>query len=112
MIISVPKETKEKEIGGHLTTLMSNRVNVEEEVMNADLVVDSVLIPGAKSPKLLSRSLVKLTKPEAAIIDISIDQGECAETSRPTSHHHPIYVDLRAHQRNAFLRPGDDRQRG
>jgi len=80
-------------LGGHLTTLMSNRANVEEEVVDADLVVGSVLIPGAKSPKLLSRSLVQLMEPGAAIIDISIDQGGCAEISRPTSHHHPIYVE-------------------
>jgi alanine dehydrogenase len=80
-------------LGGHVTTLMSNRANVEEEVVDADLVIGSVLIPGAKTPKLLPRSLVKLMKPGAAIVDISIDQGGCAETSRPTAHHHPIYVE-------------------
>ncbi len=80
-------------MGGHVTTLMSNRANVEEEVVDADLVIGAVLIPGAKAPKLLSRSLVKLMKPGAAIVDISIDQGGCAETSRPTTHHHPIYVE-------------------
>ena len=80
-------------LGGHVTTLMSNRANVEEEVVDADLVIGSVLIPGAKTPKLLSRSLVKLMKPGAAIIDISIDQGGCADTSRPTTHHHPIYTE-------------------
>lgn len=80
-------------LGGHVTTLMSNRGNIEEEVVDADLVIGSVLIPGAKTPKLLSRKLVKLMKPGAAIVDISIDQGGCAETSRPTTHHHPIYVE-------------------
>lgn len=79
-------------LGGHVTTLMSNRANVEEEVVDADLVIGSVLIPGAKTPKLLPRSLVKLMKPGAAIVDISIDQGGCVETSRPTTHQHPIYV--------------------
>ncbi len=80
-------------MGGHVTTLMSNRANVEEEVVDADLAIGAVLIPGAKAPKLLSRSLVKLMKPGAAIVDISIDQGGCAETSHPTTHHHPIYVE-------------------
>jgi alanine dehydrogenase len=80
-------------LGGHLTTLMSNRANVEEEVTEADLVIGSVLIPGAKAPKLIPRSLVKRMKPGSAIVDISIDQGGCAETSRPTTHLEPIYVD-------------------
>jgi alanine dehydrogenase len=80
-------------LGGHLTTLMSNRANVEEEVVDADLVIGSVLIPGAQAPKLISRSLVKRMKPGAAFVDISIDQGGCAETSRPTNHRAPIYIE-------------------
>jgi len=80
-------------LGGRLTTLMSNRANVEEEVVDADLVIGSVLIPGAQAPKLISRSLVKRMKPGAAFVDISIDQGGCAETSRPTNHHAPIYIE-------------------
>jgi len=80
-------------VGGHVTTLMSNRANIEEEVADADLVIGAVLIPGAKAPKLVSRNRVKLMKPGAALVDISIDQGGCAETSRPTTHREPIYVD-------------------
>jgi alanine dehydrogenase len=80
-------------LGGHVTTLMSNRANVEEEVVDADLVIGSVLIPGAKAPKLISRSLVQRMKPGSAFVDISIDQGGCAETSRPTTHRQPIYVE-------------------
>jgi alanine dehydrogenase len=80
-------------LGGHVTTLMSNRANVEEEVVDADLVIGSVLIPGAKAPKLISRSLVQRMKPGSAFVDISIDQGGCAETSRPTTHLQPIYVE-------------------
>src|ERR687892_387278 len=80
-------------LGGHVTTLMSNRANVEEEVVDADLVIGSVLIPGAKAPKLIPRSLVKLMKPGAAFVDVAIDQGGCAETSRPTTHRQPIYVE-------------------
>jgi alanine dehydrogenase len=79
-------------LGGHVTTVMSNRANVEEEVTKADLVVGTVLIPGAKAPKLLSRALVRNMQPGSAVVDVSIDQGGCAETSRPTSHHDPIYV--------------------
>lgn len=80
-------------LGGHVTTLMSNRANIEEEVVDADLVIGAVLIPGAKAPKLISRSIVKRMKPGAAIVDISIDQGGCAETSRPTTHLQPIYIE-------------------
>jgi alanine dehydrogenase len=80
-------------LGGHVTTLMSNRANVEEEVVDADLVIGSVLIPGAQAPKLIPRALVKRMKPGAAFVDISIDQGGCAETSRPSNHRTPIYVE-------------------
>jgi alanine dehydrogenase len=80
-------------LGGQLTTLMSNRANLEEEVIEADLVIGSVLIPGAQAPKLISRALVRRMKGGAAFIDIAIDQGGCAETSRPTTHREPIYVD-------------------
>ncbi len=80
-------------LGGHVTTLMSNRANLEEAVTDADLVIGSVLIPGAQAPKLISRALAKRMKPGAAFVDIAIDQGGCAETSRPTTHDNPIYVD-------------------
>ncbi len=79
-------------LGGHVTTVMSNRANIEEEVVAADLVVGAVLIPGARSPRLLSRTLVGAMKPGAAFVDLSIDQGGCAETSRPTTHARPTYV--------------------
>jgi alanine dehydrogenase len=80
-------------LGGHVTTLMSNRANLEEELVDADLVIGSVLIPGAQAPKLIPRPLVKRMKSGAAFVDISIDQGGCAETSRPTNHRDPIYVE-------------------
>jgi alanine dehydrogenase len=79
-------------LGGHVTTVMSNPANIEEEVTTADLVIGAVLIPGAKTPKLITRKLLRGMKPGAAFVDIAIDQGGCAETSRPTSHHDPIYV--------------------
>ncbi len=80
-------------LGGHVTTVMSNRANIEEEVSGADLVVGTVLVPGARTPKLIPRSLLKMMKPGAALVDVSIDQGGCAETSRPTTHHSPIYLE-------------------
>jgi len=80
-------------LGGHVTTLMSNRANVEEAALGADLVIGSVLIPGAQAPKLIPRSLAKRMKPGAAFVDIAIDQGGCAETSHPTTHHEPIYLE-------------------
>jgi alanine dehydrogenase len=80
-------------LGGHVTTVMSNRANIEEEALDADLVIGTVLIPGALAPKLLPRSLVRAMRRGAALVDISIDQGGCAETSRPTTHADPTYVD-------------------
>jgi alanine dehydrogenase len=80
-------------LGGHVTTVMSNRANIEEEVVAADLVIGSVLIPGARAPRLLPRSLVAAMRPGAALVDIAIDQGGCAETSRPTTHDQPTYVE-------------------
>jgi alanine dehydrogenase len=71
---------------------MSNHVNIAEEVRGADLVIGSVLIAGAKAPRLVSRRLVRSMRPGSAIVDISIDQGGCIETSRPTTHRRPIYV--------------------
>ena len=78
-------------LGGHVTTVMSNRANIEEEVTAADLVISSVLVPGARTPKLLTQSLFQNMRAGAAFVDISIDQGGSAETSRPTTHHDPIY---------------------
>ena len=80
-------------LGGHVTTVMSNRANIEEEVIDADLVVGCVLIPGAKAPRLVPRTLVRAMRDGSAVVDVSIDQGGCIETARPTSHHDPIYVD-------------------
>ncbi len=75
------------------TTLMSNHSNIEESVAGADLVIGSVLIPGARAPKLITRRMLAAMKPGAAFVDISIDQGGCAETSRPTTHNEPIYIE-------------------
>jgi len=79
-------------LGGHITTVMSNHANIEEEVLGADLVVGAVLIAGAKAPHLVSRKIVRGMRRGAAIVDISIDQGGCVETSRPTTLDDPTYV--------------------
>jgi alanine dehydrogenase len=77
---------------GRILTLMSNRQTVEELVLSADLVIGSVLIPGAKAPRLVTKEHVKAMKPGAVLVDISIDQGGCFETSHVTTHSDPTYV--------------------
>ena len=57
----------------------------------ADLLIGAVLVPGAKAPKLITREMLKTMRPGSVLVDVSIDQGGCAETSRPTIHSHPIY---------------------
>ena len=75
------------------STLMSNQVNIEDSVARSDLVIGSVLIPGAKAPKLVTREMIKRMKPGSVVVDIAIDQGGCFETSRPTSHEKPTYIE-------------------
>ena len=79
-------------LGGRVTTLMSNRVTLEEEVINADLVIGTVLVAGARAPRLVTRAMVARMKRGAALVDLSIDQGGLSETSRPTNHRRPIYI--------------------
>ena len=81
------------QFGAQLHTLFSTMENIEREVIAADLVIGAVLIPGAAAPKLVSRALVRAMKPGAVVVDISIDQGDCFETSRPTTHAAPTYVE-------------------
>lgn len=76
-----------------VTTLASNSSNIEESVSLADLVIGSVLIPGARTPKLITRDILARMKPGSAFVDIAIDQGGCAETSRPTTHDNPIFME-------------------
>jgi alanine dehydrogenase len=76
---------------GAVTTVMSNRANIEEQIVTADLVITSVLIPGAKAPELISSGLIRRMRPGSTIVDVAIDQGGCCETSRPTTHDDPIF---------------------
>ncbi|MCS6943948.1 MAG: alanine dehydrogenase [Sutterellaceae bacterium] len=77
---------------GRAITLFSNRDNIEREVLRADLVISGLLIPGAATPKLITREMVANMKPGAVLVDVAIDQGGSAETSRPTTHAEPTYV--------------------
>ena len=82
----------ESEFGARVVTVYSSRDAIEQHVLSADLVIGAVLVPGAAAPRLVSRALLARMKPGAALVDISIDQGGCFETSRPTTHADPTYV--------------------
>jgi alanine dehydrogenase len=77
---------------GHLQTVASNSYEVERAVIDADLVIGAVLVPGAKAPMLVSNDLVSRMKPGSVLVDISIDQGGCFEDSHPTTHAAPTYL--------------------
>jgi len=76
---------------GHCQTVTSNAYEIERAVLDADLVIGAVLVPGAKAPTLISNELVSRMKPGSVLVDISIDQGGCFEDSRPTTHAEPTY---------------------
>jgi alanine dehydrogenase len=76
---------------GRVQTVASNAYEIERAVLDADLVIGAVLVPGAKAPKLVSNDLVARMKPGSVLVDISIDQGGCFEDSRPTTHDDPTY---------------------
>jgi alanine dehydrogenase len=79
-------------LGGRVHTLASSRMNIARAVEKADLVIGSVLIPGARAPKLVTREMVETMQPGTVMVDVAIDQGGCFETSRPTKHSDPIFL--------------------
>jgi alanine dehydrogenase len=81
------------QFGSQLQTLFSTVDTIEQEVVAADAVIGAVLVAGAAAPKLVSREMVKRMRPGSVIVDISIDQGGCFETSRATTHDRPTYVE-------------------
>lgn len=81
------------QFGSRVRTIFSTRDALAGLVRRADLLVGAVLVPGAAAPKLITREMVRTMKTGAVIVDIAIDQGGCSETSRPTTHSHPTYVD-------------------
>ena len=80
------------QLGARVRTVFSTRDTVEVVCRHADLVIGTVLVPGAAAPKLISAETVKAMKPGSVIVDVAIDQGGCAETSRPTTHSNPTYL--------------------
>jgi alanine dehydrogenase len=78
-------------LDGRITLAMSNQLAIEETVGTADLIIGAVLIPGARAPKLITRPMLSRLKPGAVLVDVSIDQGGCFETSHPTTHSDPIF---------------------
>ena len=74
-------------------TLYSNAAHLMELLPQVDLLIGAVLVPGAKAPKLINREMLRVMRPGSVVVDIAIDQGGCAETSRPTTHHDPVYVE-------------------
>ena len=82
----------DQQFGAAVNTIFSTRQAVEDYVLEADLVIGAVLVPGAAAPKLITEKLVRDMKRGSVLVDISIDQGGCSETSRPTTHANPTYV--------------------
>jgi alanine dehydrogenase len=80
------------QFGSQLHTLFSTVETIEREVVAADLVIGAVLVPGAAAPKLVTRDMIRAMRPGTVVVDISIDQGGCFETSRPTTHAAPTYI--------------------
>ena len=81
----------DQQFGAMLNTIYSTIDAIEEQVLSADLVIGAVLLPGAAAPKLISKSMVDRMKKGSVIVDVAIDQGGCAETSKATTHAHPTY---------------------
>ncbi|GAA0487605.1 alanine dehydrogenase [Paractinoplanes deccanensis] len=79
------------QFGGRVKTLVSSSYAIEQSLVEADMVIGAVLVPGAKAPKLVSNELVKRMKPGSVLVDIAIDQGGCFEDSHPTTHEDPVY---------------------
>lgn len=89
---SVPRLRQLDELfGGRVRTRMSTIDSIEEELVDADVIVGAVLVPGASAPKLVSRAMLGRMKPRSVLVDVAIDQGGCFETSRPTTHENPTF---------------------
>lgn len=78
--------------GTTIKTVYSNAETLEQHVLDADVVVGGVLVPGANAPKLVTEAMVKAMRPGSVIVDVAIDQGGCVETAKPTTHSDPTYV--------------------
>ena len=81
------------QFGPRATTLFATTEAIEREVLQADLVIGAVLVPGAAAPKLVTREMIRRMRPGSVLVDIAIDQGGCFESSRPTTHSAPTYIE-------------------
>ncbi|GLX99991.1 MULTISPECIES: alanine dehydrogenase [Actinoplanes] len=91
--LSIPRLREiDARFGGRVKTLVSSAYALEQSLLDADLVIGAVLVPGAKAPTLVSNDLVRRMKPGSVLVDIAIDQGGCFEDSRPTTHQDPTYL--------------------
>ncbi len=81
-----------RQFGDSTHSIFSTKNTLEEHLLDADLVIGGVLIPGAEAPKLVSREMIKNMKPGAVVVDVAIDQGGCFETSKPTTHADPTFI--------------------
>ena len=91
---SIPRlKELDLQFGARATTLFATTEAIERAVLTADLVIGAVLVPGAAAPKLVTRAMVRSMRPGSVLVDIAIDQGGCFETSRPTTHSQPTYID-------------------
>lgn len=77
---------------GNLTTLVENSSTIESAVINADLVVGAVLVPGARAPHLVTRDMIAKMRKGSVIVDVAVDQGGCCETTKPTTHDDPVFT--------------------
>lgn len=92
--ISLPRLRQlELELPSNVQTLYSSRSNIRRELRDVDIVVGAVLVPGAKAPRLITRDMLKEMEPGTVMVDVAIDQGGCFETSRPTTHSEPVFVE-------------------
>ncbi len=78
--------------GSRITTLYSTEANIEKVLMESDLIIGAVLLPGAKAPTLVNREHLKIMQKGAVIVDVAVDQGGCVDTIKPTTHDDPVYV--------------------
>jgi alanine dehydrogenase len=85
-------EELDREFNGRLETVYSTKAAVEDAVKEADVVIGAVLVAGAAAPKLITRAMLKTMRPGSVLVDISIDQGGCFETSHPTTHSDPVFI--------------------
>lgn len=80
------------ELPANVTTLYSSEHNIRQELRDADIIIGSVLVPGDKTPHLITRDMLSLMEPGTVLVDVAIDQGGCFETSHPTTHAEPVYT--------------------